>query len=581
MDSQSSVLNDSEKTVRYKLDNGMTVILEENDSSPVVAVNVWVGTGSACEIDGEFGLAHVHEHMLFKGTKKRKVGEIARLVEAGGGDINAYTSFDETVYFVVSASRFLNETLDILSDVVENSTFDPGELEKELEVVVEEIRRGEDSPSRVLSQKMFETAFDVHPYKRPIIGTMESVKSFTREGILNFYKKWYSPQNMILVIVGDFDKGSIKKNIEKTFGNIKKRSIPECKLPKEPNQNNLKTFVINKDINEGYLSMGYHITSAKDEDTPVIDVISNILGSGDSSRLFRNVKEEKALVNDIYSYAYTPKHEGLFVVGGTLESKKVKEAYKEIIKEIERLKTEPVSSEELSRAIINIESDSIYSKETMQGQAQKLGFFELKTNDYKYEREYLNRVKNINEDDIIRISKKYFKKENLTAGVLLPTSKNNITESELKELVDNTYNEISMISDIADEKNEDVQRYVLDNGIRLLIKENHSVPLFATRAAFLGGSRYEKESNNGISNFVSEMLTRGTKSRTAEEIAMEIESLAGSLEGFSGRNSIGVTVEGLSKNFIKTFEIFSDVILNPTFLDKEIERAKRRKSFQI
>ena len=148
---------------KYSLENGMTVLLERNDSSPVVAVNVWVRTGSACEEEGEYGLAHVHEHMLFKGTEKRKVGEIAGLVEAGGGDINAFTSFDETVYYVVGSGRFLPTALDVLSDVVENSTFDPGELEKELEVVLEEIRRGEDSPSRVLSQKLFSTAYRVHP----------------------------------------------------------------------------------------------------------------------------------------------------------------------------------------------------------------------------------------------------------------------------------------------------------------------------------------------------------------------------------------------------------------------------------
>lgn len=574
MNSLSEGLNETEK---YKLENGMTVILEENNSSPVVAVNVWVGTGSACEEDGEYGLAHVHEHMLFKGTKKREVGEIARLVEAGGGDINAFTSFDETVYYVVSASRFLDTTLDILSDVVQNSTFDPDELSKELEVVLEEIRRGEDSPSRVLSQELFATAFDVHPYKRPVIGTKQSVKSFTREGILEFYRKWYSPQNMILVIVGDFNTDKVKETVLNTFGKLERRKIPTCDIPKEPPQKNLKTFILDKDINEAYFSLGYHATSAKDDDTPVLDVISNILGSGESSRLYRTIKEEKGLVNNIYSYAYTPKDDGLFVIGGTIDPAKSASAYEEIIKQIERLKNEFVSEEELSRAKINIESDSIYTKETMQGQAQKLGFFELEAGDYKYEKEYLNNIRNVNQEDLIRAANKYFTTENLTAGILFPTNNQTLSQSRLEEIILTSakkYENIGLSEKIQKDDTE-VKKYQLDNGITVLIKENHSVPLFAARAAFLGGVRFENDSKNGISNFLSGMFTRGTTSRSAEQIANEIESLAGEIEGISGKNSVGVEVESLSRNFDKIMDVFSDVILNPSFNEEEIERERR------
>ena len=170
----------------------------------------------------------VHEHMVFKGTKRREVGEIARVIEGDGGDINAFTSFDETVYFVTIASRFLPTALDVLSDAMENSTFDPDELKKELEVVMEEIRRSEDSPARVLSENVFSTAYRSHPYKRPVIGTKQSVSSFTREGVVNFYNKWYSPSNMVLVLVGDFNSDETINQIESTFGKIRPRAIPEC-----------------------------------------------------------------------------------------------------------------------------------------------------------------------------------------------------------------------------------------------------------------------------------------------------------------------------------------------------------------
>ena len=564
------------ETEKYTLENGLKVILEENHASPVVAVNVWVKVGSACEDEGEFGLAHVHEHMLFKGTEKRGVGEIARLIESSGGDINAFTSFDETVYYVVIASRFVDTALDVLSDAVSNSTFDPSELEKELEVVLEEIRRGEDSPSRVLSQKMFAEAFTKHTYKRPIIGTTESVKSFTREKILNFYNKWYSPDNMVVVAVGDFNGTDIKNKIADTFGKLKKRDIPECNIPQEDRQNNIRPFVISKEIKEGYFVLAYHVPEAKSEYTPVLDVISNILGSGESSRFYRIIKEEKGLVNSIYAYAFTPKEPGLFVIGGTVNPENYKSSLTEILSELYSLKYNKVSNQEIEKAKVNIESDTIYTRETMQGQAQKLGFFEVETGDYIFEKQYLEKVSNVTQNDIIRVANKYFNNNNLTAGFLLPKDNITINTKDIENIAVQSSKSIAKKSKVKSvTETPEVSKTEMDNGITLLVKENHSTPIFAARAVFLGGVRFEDDNNNGISNFLSDMFTRGTTYRTAEEIAIEIESIAGDISGFSGRNSIGVSVESLSKNFDSAMDIFADVLLNSSFPEEEIERAKR------
>jgi zinc protease len=592
--------------IKYELENGLTVILEQNHASPVVSVNVWVETGSACEVEGEYGLAHVHEHMLFKGTEKRDVGEIARVIESSGGDINAFTSFDETVYYVVIASRFLDTALDVLSDAMQNSTFDPGELEKELEVVVEEIRRGQDSPGRNLSEKMFSTAFTEHPYGRPIIGSIESVRSFTREGILEFYKKWYSPENMVLVIVGDFDSANVEEKIEETFGKLQKKDVAECVIDDEPVQEEMRTFILDKPLQEGYFSFAYHIPNARHEETPVMDVLSSILGGGESSRLYRNIKEEKGIVNNIYAYSFTPKHEGILAVGGTIDPAKSKETLQEVMAELNRLKYEPVSPEELERVKVNIESDAVYTKETMQGQAQKLGFYEVETGDYRFENEYLEGVRSVSAKDIIDAARKYINNENLTAGYLLPTGQVTITDAEIKEIASQASSDAEkeaaaksessgeeLLEQVIEVQNEStapepakrasqdnasspgVKKYVLENGIQVLIKENNSIPLFAARAAFLGGIRYEDESTNGVSNFVSRMLTRGTETRSAQDIAEQIESIAGDVSGFSGRNSFGVTVESLSQNFTEAFDIFSDVLLHPSFDSQEIERARR------
>ena len=392
---------------KLELENGLIVLLEENHSAPVTAVNVWVKVGSACEREDEAGLAHVHEHMVFKGTSRHGVGEIARIIEAHGGDINAFTSFDQTVYHIVIASRFLDTALDILSDAMENALFDPQELEKELEVVLEEIRRGEDIPSRQLSERLFSAAYTHHPYRRPIIGYRETVKGFTREKVMDFYKRWYAPNNVVLVVVGDFDTPRIIPRIKETFGVLKSKPLPKCVDEKEPPQDKTRAFVFDKNVQEGYFALAFHIPNLMHEDIPAIDVLSSILGGGESSRLYRQVKEEKGLVTSIYSYAFTPKYPGIFMVGGTLDPEKASQTLSEVIKEAYRLKYEPVDYEELSRAKINIESDSVYAKETAQGQAQRIGYFEVVAGDYRYEGEYLKRVLQVSREDILRIANKY------------------------------------------------------------------------------------------------------------------------------------------------------------------------------
>ncbi len=572
----ASVSVSDEDIQKYMLSNGMTVILDKNSAAPVVAVNVWVKTGSVCEQPGEYGIAHVHEHMLFKGTKNRPVGEIARTIEASGGDINAFTSFDETVYYVVIASRFLDTALDVLSDAMQNSTFDAEELRKELEVIQEEIRRGEDSPQRVLTKELFATAYKVHPYGRAVIGTPESVASLTREKILSFYNKWYFPDNMVLVVVGDFEEEKLKPVIENTFGKLEKRKVPPCNISEEPEQKEIRTFVVEKELNEAYFAMAFHTVSVSHEDAAVLDVISEILGNGDSSRLFRKVKEEAGLVTSVYSYSFTPKYDGLFIVGGTMLPENSEKAFFAILEQIDLLKRIPVSTDELAKAKLNIESDFVYTKETMQGQAQKLGSFEVEAGDYQFEQEYLKRVKQVSAEDIMRVAKEYFRRDGISAGILFPSGKAVFTKDSLKYMIGKGFDRIESIYVEKDfQQPGEVIKKILSNGITVLIKENHSVPLFSARAVFLGGTRFETEKTNGISNFVAEMLTRGTKSRSAEQIAREIESMAGEIEGFSGRNSIGVAVESLSRNFDRTMEIFADVIENPSFPDEEIERARK------
>jgi zinc protease len=403
------------------LDNGLKVLVQENHAAKVAAIQVWVHVGSADETSDEAGIAHVHEHMLFKGTERRKVGEIAAEIEAAGGDINAWTSYDETVYHVTMASRDFPVGIDILADAVQHSAFDATELERELEVVLEEVRRGNDTPSRVMSENLFKTAFTTHPYSRPVIGYVDTVKSFTRDKIVGFYKRWYRPKNMCLVVVGDVKTDDVFRRAEQLFEKSgAKEALPPRPRTTEPGQHGLRSILKAQEIQETHLGIAWHGAAFKHEDTPALDVLSVLLGSGDSSRLFRRIRRDQELVNDCYAFAYTPEDPGLMMVGATIHGGGIREAYRALLQETLRMRKEAPSQAEVDKAKTILLSEAIYQKETVQGVARKIGFFELVTGGPEYEDVYYSKVKEVTPARVREVAEKYFRLDTMTVSSLVP-----------------------------------------------------------------------------------------------------------------------------------------------------------------
>ena len=566
--------------VRRVLPNGMTVILEENRAAPVVSIQVWVKAGSVQEKDEEAGVAHVHEHMLFKGTKSRGVGTIAREVEAAGGEINAYTSWEMTVYFVNMASRFKEKGIDILADIIENAAFDEQELAKELEVIREEIRRGKDMPARRLSETFYATAYDVHPYGRPVIGYDEIVKGFTREDVLRFYRNWYVPENLVWVMVGDLDPEALMPELEARLSRIPNRPLPVQKKTVEPAQSAPRVFVQQEDAKEARLKIGFHIPDISDPDVPALDLLAQILGQGRSSRLYSSLRMEKRLVNSISAYSMTPKEPGLFLVSSSLEAEDLDRALEAMLEETFRVCFEPVTIQELKKAKAQIESDFIYQKQTVQGQARELGYYETILGDLDFGEKYLERLRTVRAEDVLRVASTYLRPWNLTLGALIPkTQEELISKKKLLEQVSSTYksteSRFATPAEGTPEARDPVLRVRLSNGATLLVKENRAVPLVSFRAVFLGGLLSENEQDNGISNFLAKMLNKGTETMSAEEIAEQVESMAGSVSGFSGRDSFGLVGETVSWNFLPVFEIFSDILLHPAFPEEHVEKTRR------
>ena len=322
---------------QFKLENGLKVILEENRNAPVVALQIWVKVGSADERDEEAGMCHFIEHMIFKGTEKRKVREMAREIESLGGSINAYTSYDQTVFHITLASRYANTALEILADAIQHSTFDPLELEREREVILEEIRMGEDDPSSRLFKQTMATLYQRHPYRRPIIGYEKTVRAITRDPMVSFFKKWYTADRLVFIGTGDFDLSEMEKELKEAFKGFKASDQDLPKRTEETKQGGVRSIVSQGNFKETYLQIGFPITSAIHEDTPALDVLSLILGGGETSRLVQKVKLEKGLVNSISVSSFTPKDPGVFIIGATLPAENVEKASEEILNEVIRL----------------------------------------------------------------------------------------------------------------------------------------------------------------------------------------------------------------------------------------------------
>src|SRR5690242_10250970 len=254
---------------RYTLPNGLTVVFEEQHAARVAAFQVWVKAGSADERPDQAGLAHLHEHMLFKGTARRGPGEIARDVEAHGGEINAWTSFDQTVYHIVIASQFARMGLDILGDAIRSSAFDADELSREIEVVCEEIKRSQDTPARRASRDLFSTAYQVHPYRHPVIGTAESVRGFTRDKVLEFYRRHYTPRNLVLSAAGDFTEAELRRWVEEIFGGDWGRPHEGAVArSREPEAVRRRVLLRPDEVKEVYFNLAFPIPQAEHPDVP-------------------------------------------------------------------------------------------------------------------------------------------------------------------------------------------------------------------------------------------------------------------------------------------------------------------------
>ena len=334
--------------VLERLASGLGLVVQHVPHAPAAAIQVWIGVGGADERDGERGLAHLHEHMLFKGTERRGVGEIAAAVEAVGGQINAWTSLDQTVYHVVMPAHEWRAGLDVLADAICHSAFDAGELSREIEVVCEEIRRADDSPGRVLYRALLESVFGEHAYALPVLGTAESVRSMDSERMRAFWGRHYRAENTIVSVAGPMTADEVRAEVLKHFaGQVSEPAVERPQPVQQEFPSSAK--ILDSGFSETRLALAFRAPTMLDTDTAALDVLSLVLGQGESSRLFRRVRRDLGLVNDIGSSCWTPLRGGVFMFMFGTSNDRVRGALDAMIGEICEALQSGLTADEVDR----------------------------------------------------------------------------------------------------------------------------------------------------------------------------------------------------------------------------------------
>jgi zinc protease len=406
------------------LDNGLRVLLLEDRRSPIVSVQVWYRVGSRNESRGATGIAHLLEHMMFKGTAKYGPRQFAQLVEQNGGQDNAFTTTDVTSYYVNIAADRIDLVLDLESDRMPNLVLDAKSIDSEREVVIEERRtRTEDDPGGFLGEEVSAIAFKAHPYGSPIIGWMDDIKRVTPEEIRAFYRTYYVPNNALLVAVGDFKGPELVDKIKRTFGRIPRGSDPPPVLAVEPPQNGERRVVVSKrEARLPIVYMGYHVPNHKSTDAPALEMLSMILSGGRTSRLYRDLVYDRQLALDAGGdYSYLSLDPYLFWFWATpMPGKTADTLEKELVAAMEKLKNEPVSDVELQRAKNQIEAAFVFQDDSVHRRASLLARFEL-TGGYRTKEQYLQKIRGVTAADITRVARTYFLPGKKNVGILLPS----------------------------------------------------------------------------------------------------------------------------------------------------------------
>lgn len=563
MDEVYRILPSYEGEYFVVLNSGLTVLVQELEYAPVVSCRATIRAGSIYEEEYlGYGISHFVEHIVSQGTTaQRSEEENMKLVDKLGGASNASTSLDQTTYFINTTPGHWKTAMELLTSFITSCVFDPDEVNREKEVILQEFKLGQNNPRKQLWYLFSDTVYQKNNAKYPTIGYEELFKKLTREDLITYYNKRYQPQNTVFSVAGNIEGPVVLKEIIDMTRGFTRRSVFDMPLPEEDKQITPRwAEKVHPSARLTSMYVGIPTVSLHNADLYALDVLGMILGSGQTSRLYRSLKDDKELVLSVSGFNWTPSFaRGVMMISMNLPYENIDPAVDALWNAVEDVRLNGVTIEELDRAKQKIITDQIYDSLKAESITSNLAYSYLITGDPHFDDRYVNAIQNVSLDDVKQVAQRYLDRSKQSVALIKPQ----------QEPIADTVAEDEQPAIISVKKTE------LANGMSILLKPVDAYPLVHFTLFLKGGLIYEDPAQNGVSNFVSNMLTRGTTTRTKEEIARIIENIGGKLTTESGNNTCDVRCTVMKDDVFTGMELIADVVLYPSFPADEIEKLRK------
>lgn len=574
----------------YNLPNGLRVILHQDTSAPTVTVNIWYHVGSKNEVVGKTGFAHLFEHLMFQGSKNYPTDYFKPIQEAGGS-LNGQTNYDVTRYYETVPSNFLELALfmeaDRMSGLLDAMTQD--KLDNQRDVVKNERRQNFDNrPYGTALEKIHEAMFPAgHPYHWRPIGSLEDLTAASQEDVKAFFRKNYVPNNASLVIAGDFNPQQAKAWVRKYFGPIPKGANVNQPQPAPARLNGETRNTFEDTIQLPRVYVVWHTSPAYSADEAALDILASILSNGRGSRFQRNLVFGKQLAQSVAASNFAYEIAGLFVTVATARpGKPIEENEKELNAEIERMKNEPPSGEEVRRAINSIESEIVFSMESNLAKAQLLNNYATylgRPNSFQYD---LDRYERVTPEDVQRVAKKYLNGDKFVMRFVPRKSEATSSENSVANKPTTKPNSSEGAKDYSANLPKPrpnpkltlpaIEKEKLSNGLNVWLVRRPNLPIVSLNMVVNAGATADPKDRAGLVSFTAALVNSGTKTRSAVEIDNRFQSLGVSFRSSSGWDSATLSVDTLTKNLDQALEVYADLIVHPTFPAEELETRRKR-----
>jgi len=594
--SEYRVLSERSDRKVAQLDNGLVVIAQHTDAAPVASVQCWVKTGSVYE--GEYngsGLSHFLEHLISGGTTAtRSEDESSQILGRIGARTNAATSLDTVRYYIDTSAEHAVTAVDLVSDWMQNSLITQEEYEREQQVIRREFAMGRGEPGRIFWKLTQQARYQNHPARHPTIGYEDEFLQVTRDAIYDFYKTMYVPNNMVFVVSGDVDPQKMIDEVAARWKDTPRGDLPEIELPIEKPIDEPRDAVGEASVDRPRLRLAWPGVRLTTEHDYALDLLMQVLGQGELSRLVQTVRDEKQLVTSIDAYNYSATWgEGFLGVDAQVNPDQIDAAKQAILEQVEKIKAEGVTEDELARAKRKTVSSVMFSAQTAHAIGSRLASDFINTGDPDYLARYADAIQHVTAEQVKTAANKFLLDERLITIKLLPLTgekagvltrtKEDTPPAEKTETVDLDNRSLvqrmmkldktrdAMVGEI-----HEPTMITLDNGLRVVIQRNNRLPIVAMQWYHLGGLLADEAGREGIANATSRMMTRGAAGKSADEIARVLESLGASIDASCGNSTHYVQARSLAEDWPAVMDLMADVIIEPDFPAEEWSRMKPR-----